>query len=70
MIEWYLDWFAPQYANPCTDCANLADGSGRAPRDGYFASTDTKLLLAAYRNNGFYPANRFFSFGFRCARTP
>jgi sulfatase modifying factor 1 len=70
LMEWYLDWFAPSYANPCTDCANLASGSGRAPRDGYFSSTDTALLLAAYRNNGLYPANRFFSFGFRCARAP
>jgi formylglycine-generating enzyme required for sulfatase activity len=70
MIEWYLDWFAPSYATPCTDCANLASGSGRAPRDGYFGSTDKTLLLSAYRNNGFYPANRFYSYGFRCARTP
>jgi len=70
MIEWYADWFAPAYGNPCSDCANLADGSGRAPRDGYFASTDETLLQSSYRNNGFYPANRFFSYGFRCARTP
>lgn len=70
LIEWYLDWFSPSYASPCTDCANLADGSGRAPRDGYFASTDEKLLQSSYRNNGFYPANRFFSYGFRCARSP
>jgi formylglycine-generating enzyme len=70
MIEWYLDWFAPSYATPCTDCADLADGSGRAPRDGYFGSTDETLLQSSYRNNGFYPANRFYSYGFRCARTP
>src|SRR6185295_5857626 len=42
LIEWTLDWFAPAYGNPCNDCANLADGSGRAPRDGYFSSTDEK----------------------------
>jgi formylglycine-generating enzyme len=70
VIEWYLDWFAPAYVSPCTDCADLASGSGRAPRDGYFASTDETLLQSSYRNNGFYPANRFFSYGFRCARTP
>ena len=68
--EWYLDWFAPAYGNPCTDCADLTKASGRAPRDGYFASTDKTLLLTSYRNNGFYPTNRFYSFGFRCARTP
>ena len=70
MIEWYLDWFAPAYGNPCADCADLASGSGRAPRDGYFSSTDVTLLQSSYRNNGFYPANRFFSYGFRCARSP
>jgi len=67
--KWLLDYFG-SYVSPCTDCANLATGSGRAPRDGNFADKDEKLLLAAYRNNGFYPENRFYSFGFRCARKP
>jgi formylglycine-generating enzyme required for sulfatase activity len=70
MIEWYLDYFSPSYANPCDNCADLANGSGRAPRDGYYGSTDETLLQSSYRNNGFYPANRFPSYGFRCARTP
>jgi len=70
MIEWELDWYSESYANPCTDCANLYSGSGRAPRDGYYGSTDEALLQSASRNNGFYPANRFQSYGFRCARTP
>jgi hypothetical protein len=61
LMEWYLDWFAPSYGSPCKDCANLADGSGRALRDGYFASTEAALLRSSYRNNGFYPANRFAS---------
>jgi sulfatase modifying factor 1 len=68
--KWLLDYFSEAYANPCTDCANLATGSGRAPRDGNFADKDTNLLFSAYHNNGFYPANRFYSFGFRCARSP
>jgi formylglycine-generating enzyme required for sulfatase activity len=70
LIEWTLDWFAPAYANPCNDCANLATGSGRSPRDGYFSTPDVTLLRSSYRNNGFYPANRSFTYGFRCARTP
>jgi formylglycine-generating enzyme required for sulfatase activity len=70
MIEWYLDYYAASYVSPCTDCANLHSGSGRAPRDGYFGATDETLLQSSYRNNGFYPANRFYSYGFRCARTP
>jgi formylglycine-generating enzyme len=68
--KWLLDYFSESYANPCTDCANLAKGSGRAPRDGNFADKDETLLLSAYHNNGFYPDNRFYSFGFRCARSP
>ncbi len=70
MIEWTLDYYAESYANPCVDCANLASGSGRAPRDGYYGSTDESLLQSSSRNNGFYPSNRFQSYGFRCARTP
>ena len=68
--KWLLDYFA-SYINPCTDCANLAaSGSGRAPRDGNFTDKNETLLLAPYRNNGFYPENSFYTFGFRCARTP
>jgi len=66
----YLDWFAPAYDNPCSDCADLASGSGRAPRDGYLTSTNEMLLQSSYRNSSFYPANGFCSYGFRCARTP
>jgi formylglycine-generating enzyme len=68
LTEWNLDWFAPSYVNPCTDCANVADGSGKVVRDGYFASGDSTLLVS-YRNS-LYPTNRFNSFGFRCARAP
>jgi formylglycine-generating enzyme required for sulfatase activity len=70
LIEWYLDWSAPAYGNPCTDCADLAGGSGRAPRDGYFTSTNESILQSSYRNNGLYPTNGSYSYGFRCARTP
>jgi sulfatase modifying factor 1 len=67
--ESLLDYFGT-LANPCKDCANLAKASGRAPRDGYFGEANANLLLSSYHNNGFYPDNRFSSFGFRCARTP
>jgi formylglycine-generating enzyme required for sulfatase activity len=70
MIEWNLDYYTDKYPNPCKDCAVLYDGSGRSPRDGFFGSTDEALLQSSSRNNGFYPANRFQSFGFRCARSP
>ena len=30
----------------------------------------TLPIRGLHRNNGFYPANRFYSYGFRCARTP
>jgi formylglycine-generating enzyme required for sulfatase activity len=68
VTEWNLDWFSPTFVNPCTDCANLSDGSGKVIRDGYFSSSDGTLQIS-YRNS-LYPTNRFYSFGFRCARTP
>lgn len=67
LAEWNLDWYAP-YRNPCVDCANLTSASGRVIRDGYYVSADS-ILLSSYRNS-FYPTNRFFNFGFRCARAP
>jgi len=67
VTEWNLDWFSPSYVNPCTDCAYVADGSGKVIRDGYFSSADGTLQVP-YRNS-LYPTNRFYSFGFRCART-
>jgi formylglycine-generating enzyme required for sulfatase activity len=67
LSEWLLDWFAP-YVSPCTDCANLAAASGRVNRGGYFVSSSSELA-SLYRNS-FYPTNRFYSYGFRCARTP
>jgi formylglycine-generating enzyme required for sulfatase activity len=68
VTEWNLDWFSPAYVNPCTDCAYVADGSGRVIRDGYFSSADGTLQVS-YRNS-LYSTNRFYSMGFRCARTP
>lgn len=68
LAQWTIDWFST-FATPCVDCANLSEESGKAIRDGYFQSA-APILVSAYRNNGFYPVNRFFNFGFRCARAP
>jgi formylglycine-generating enzyme len=65
LAEWNLDWYAP-YVNPCVNCANLTSASGKVIRDGYFVSSDA-VLLSSYRSS-FYPTNRFYNFGFRCAR--
>lgn len=67
LAQWSLDWYAP-YVGLCVDCANLEPASGRVIRDGYFGSPEP-ILRSAYRNS-FYPTNRFFNFGFRCARAP
>jgi len=66
VTEWLLDWMSPSFVNPCTDCAYVADGSGRVIRDGFYSGTDATLLVS-YRNS-LYSSNRFASFGFRCAR--
>lgn len=68
-----LDYMVQAYDNPCVDCAHLASGSARAPRDGFYGGTNEATLESSYLNNDgsrFYPANRFPSCGFRCARTP
>jgi formylglycine-generating enzyme len=66
--QWILDFSSPSYVNPCTDCAFVAKGSGRAMRDGYYGSAAITLLVAP--RTSFYPTNRFSTFGIRCARTP
>ncbi len=68
VTQWLLDWMSPSFVNPCTDCAYVADGSGKVIRDGFYSGTDSTLLVS-YRNS-LYPSNRFASFGFRCARAP
>lgn len=68
VTEWLLDWMAPAFVTPCTDCANVANGSGRILRDGFYSSNDAALQVS-YRNS-LYPGNRFPSLGFRCARAP
>ena len=71
--QWLLDYLMPTYDNPSVDSAHLASGSARTPRDGFYGTTDEAKLESSYVNNDgsrFYPANRFPSVGFRCARTP
>jgi formylglycine-generating enzyme len=66
--EWTLDWYAT-YANPCTDCANLADtGTGRVRRGGSFQD-DATIVRTAYRGRHF-PEKFSPSSGVRCARSP
>lgn len=67
LAEWTLDWFAP-YANPCHDCAALADFSYRVLRGGSFG-TDTDNIRPAARD-GDVPGTRNAFDGFRCARPP
>ena len=71
--QWLLDYLLLAYDNPSVDSAHLASGSARAPRDGFYGGTNEATLESSYVNNDgsrFYPANRFPSVGFRCARTP
>lgn len=67
-FEWNLDWSAPSFADPCTNCATLTESATRviiggsfSYPDDYLAPSDTYLAPPAAGN-----ANT----GFRCARTP
>jgi formylglycine-generating enzyme required for sulfatase activity len=66
--EWTLDGYASPYANPCNNCANLADSSGRVVRGGNFYGNALYLRGARRFNVG--PAVRSNFIGLRCARTP
>lgn len=63
--EWNLDWMQ-DYAEPCVDCAAVADGTYRIARGGGF-KTPADTLLAGARSWG-TPSERDSFFGFRCAR--
>jgi sulfatase modifying factor 1 len=67
VFEWALDWYV-NYANPCTDCANITAASSRVIRGGGF-NDDATALRAGLRFND-TPADRNDNIGVRCARTP
>jgi formylglycine-generating enzyme required for sulfatase activity len=70
--QWSLDWYAPGYVDPCTDCAYLTATSGRMFKGEYFASSAAfpNGLSAANRGSAQSPSYRQNGIGFRCARTP
>jgi sulfatase modifying factor 1 len=63
--EWVLDWLAP-YANPCTDCANLAMTNAQAIRGGNYNRSATAARTG--HRGGIPPGNRNPGVGVRCAR--
>ena len=70
--QWTMDWYAPTYPNPCTDCAELTTASSRVARGAYFSWVQPGLL-PPYRNDGIPMvdnATGSFFVGIRCARTP
>jgi sulfatase modifying factor 1 len=69
MNQWNLDWWASDFANPCTDCAHVAAGSARVQRGGYFGSNSASYMVSAHRDFD-VPTDRYFGAGFRCARAP
>jgi formylglycine-generating enzyme required for sulfatase activity len=65
--EWNLDW-EDAYVSPCTDCANVATGTARTIRGGFFEG-DATVMVPSYRTFA-APTGRTFRIGLRCARTP
>jgi formylglycine-generating enzyme len=74
VFEWTLDWYAKVYPLPCTDCANVDQGSAsaRVARGGSFVDDATNLRTGFRLNPVFPPAppDRAARIGVRCARTP
>lgn len=69
VFEWGLDWAPTGFIDPCTDCANLTQGtlSDRLLRGGNFRSNPNELK-GANSNNGLSPYFREDNMGMRCAR--
>ncbi len=67
-FEWTLDWNAPSYTDPCTNCAILTGGSFRVTGGGSFSYPD--CYLPPYSPYLSPPTDRSGNTGFRCARTP
>jgi formylglycine-generating enzyme required for sulfatase activity len=67
-FEWDLDWSAPSFVDPCTNCATLAGGSLRVIAGGSFSYDDTYLAPSNPYLSA--PTDRSANTGFRCARTP
>jgi len=67
LLEWTLDWYAPQYpTTTCDDCANLTAASARVIRGGSFF-LDAVDLRGAFRYDR-NPSYRDGLTGARCAR--
>jgi formylglycine-generating enzyme required for sulfatase activity len=74
--EWTLDTgalsedgsVASTYADPCTDCTDLATAAGRVMRGGIFGDRQLYLLPASTYNAT--PTQRSYGGGLRCARAP
>jgi formylglycine-generating enzyme required for sulfatase activity len=67
--EWNLDWYAPAYATPCTDCADLTAATNRIIHGGSYQD-NLNAIRASYRYPGYVPTGRVPNVGFRCARAP
>lgn len=74
MSEWTLDWWGNSWygdgGNPCTNCANIANGISRTHRGGAFNSKldDPGNYLRSAARNASPPTERGPIRGIRCAR--
>ena len=66
MWEWNFDWYATDFPESCTDCANTTTATWRVQRGGCWR-TGAVDLPAAYRSFN-APYSRYYTLGFRCAR--
>ncbi len=68
VAQWTMDWYAPTYADPCVDCAYLAQTPGRVVRGGDFGN-GSEIIVPVTRY-GTPPLARSSTIGLRCARSP
>jgi formylglycine-generating enzyme required for sulfatase activity len=65
VAEWVLDYYAPNYKNPCDDCVESATSDYRVLRGGSYFSGPAGLTASSRDANT--PSTRAPDIGFRCA---
>jgi len=71
LLEWVLDWYTSPYPTPCIDCADVAAGSYRVARGGYFDGEALDLHSSSDSTRATFAPDALLDWtGSRCARTP
>jgi formylglycine-generating enzyme required for sulfatase activity len=71
VLVWVLDWYAPTFVDPCSDCADVTNtgGTSRVVRGARWDDLEA-FLVPSSRRLSRDPSVHEIGVGIRCARTP